>query len=190
MRWIFAIAATGFGLGSAQAQGLEEIRLGVAQHNICVSDCANADKEAGPNLTGELVFASPGFLSFAFKPRPILTGSWNTAGKTSYAGAGLLWRLEFADGWSFEPSLAYVLHDGTNENPYPQGDPVGADFAEHNVLLGSEDLFRTGLALNRDLGDNWGLQLQYDHLSHGQILGNGRNQGLDNIGLRVYWRLP
>ncbi len=25
----------------------------------------------------------------------------------------------------------------------------------------------------------------YEHLSHGQILGDGRNQGLDNIGLRV-----
>jgi lipid A 3-O-deacylase len=38
------------------------------------------------------------------------------------------------------------------------------------------------------MGENWGLQLQYDHLSHGQILGNGRNQGLDNIGVRVYWQ--
>ena len=25
----------------------------------------------------------------------------------------------------------------------------------------------------------------YEHLSHGQVLGNGRNQGIDNIGLRV-----
>jgi lipid A 3-O-deacylase len=30
--------------------------------------------------------------------------------------------------------------------------------------------------------------LIYEHLSHGQILGNGRNQGLDTLGLRVAYR--
>ena len=189
MRLLLAVIATGLGSNAANAQGLEEVRIGVAQHNACVLECSNADKEDGPNVTGELVFASPGFLSFASEPRPIVTASINTAGDTSYGGAGLLWTLDFAENWSFEPSIAYVLHDGTNENPFPQGDPAGAAYAEENLLLGSDDLFRIGLALNRDFGDNWGLQVQYDHLSHGQILGNGRNQGLDNVGVRIYWRL-
>jgi lipid A 3-O-deacylase len=189
MRSPFAVAATLLGLSGAEAQGIEEIRLGVAQHNACVIECGNADKEDGPNMTGELVFASPGFLSFALKPRPLITASINTAGDTSYGGVGLLWNLDFAEDWSFEPSLAYVLHDGTVDNPFPQGDPAGAAYAEENLLLGSDDLFRVGLALNRDFGETWGLQLQYDHLSHGQILGNGRNQGMDNVGVRIYWRL-
>ena len=189
MRILFAIAATAFGLSGASAQGLEEVRLGITQHNVCVIDCGNANKEDGPNVSGELVFASPGFLSFAFEPRPIVTASFNTAGKTSYGGVGLLWTVDFAEHWSLEPSLAYVLHDGTIENPFPQGDPTGAAYAEENLLLGSDDLFRTGVALNRDFGEHWGMQLHYEHLSHGQILGNGRNQGLDNLGVRIYWRL-
>ncbi|MBR9834931.1 MAG: acyloxyacyl hydrolase [Alphaproteobacteria bacterium] len=172
----------------AQAQLIDEVRFGIAQHNICVLDCDNADKEDGPNITGELVFDSPDFLGIILSPRPYVTGSVNTAGNTSYGGVGLLWNWDFSEGWSFEPSLGYVIHDGALGSPYPQGSPEGDAFSQVHVLLGSEDLFRTGLALNRDFGERWGLQLQYDHLSHGQILGNGRNQGLDNIGLRVYYR--
>jgi lipid A 3-O-deacylase len=29
----------------------------------------------------------------------------------------------------------------------------------------------------------------FEHLSHGQILGKGRNQGIDNVGVRVIYRL-
>ena len=99
-----------------------------------------------------------------------------------------MWNFDFAEKWSIEPSFGYVIHDGAVESPFPQGSPESETFSAENVLLGSEDLFRTGLALNRDMGENWGLQLQYEHLSHGQILGDGRNQGLDSIGVRAYWR--
>lgn len=173
---------------SAQAQVIEEVRIGVMQHNICVIDCNNADKEDGPNINGEIVFGSPDLFRYILSPRPYAVASYNTAGKTSYAGVGLAWNWQFAEGWSLEPGLGYVFHDGANESPFPQGDPRGDAFTQENVLLGSDDLFRTSLALNRDFGENWGGQLLYEHLSHGQILGNGRNQGLDNIGVRLYYR--
>lgn len=190
MKKLFGLAIVAGGISAlpASAQLVEEVRVGIAQHNICVLDCDNADKEDGPNVTGEIVFKSPDFLSFAFSPRPYVTGSVNTAGNTSYGGVGLLWNFDFGENWSLEPGLGYVLHDGANSNPFIQGTPQSDRFGEENVLFGSEDLFRTSLALNRQMGENWGLQLQYDHLSHGQILGNGRNQGLDNIGVRVYWQ--
>jgi len=57
-------------------------------------------------------------------------------------------------------------------------------FQDENLLLGSEDLFRTSLAINRELRDGWGVQFIFEHLSHGQVLGNGRNQGLDEVGVR------
>ncbi len=188
--FFFLFAATGI----SHAQPLEEIRLGIAEHNICVIsdnifDCDNANKESGPNITGELVFSSPKILSFAFKPRPMINASYNTSGNTSYAGFGLLWAWDFADRWSFEPSFGLAVHDGVLDNPFDPADPRRRDFDNEVVQLGSEVVFRTGLAINRDLGENWGVQLQYEHLSHGQILAQGTNQGLDNFGLRVYWRL-
>jgi len=172
----------------AEAQLVEEVRVGVLQHNICVIDCKNANKEDGPTVEGELVFASPGVFRYILSPRPYAIASINTAGDTSYGGAGLVWNFDFAEGWSLEPSFGYVLHDGANESPFPQGSPESEAFANENVFLGSDDLFRTGLALNRDFGENWGGQLIYEHLSHGQILGDGRNQGLDSAGVRVYYR--
>ncbi|MEM8615918.1 MAG: acyloxyacyl hydrolase [Pseudomonadota bacterium] len=189
LRAVFAITALTATSGlSAEAQLVEEVRLGVLQHNICITTCKNADKEDGPNIGGDLVFASPDVLDLILSPRPFITGSVNTAGATSYGGAGLMWGWNFAPGWALEPSFAYVIHDGEVDFPFPIGDPRNGPFNEENVIFGSRDLFRTGLAINRDFGKRWGLQVQYEHLSHGQILGSGRNQGIDNIGLRAYYR--
>lgn len=172
----------------ASADILSEVRLGVSQHNICVLDCDNADKEDGPNIMGEVVFQSPGFLRVAGSPRPYLTASANTAGDTSFAGAGLHWNWDFATDWSLEPGFGYVVHDGEIDFPYPQGDPRNNPISAHKVFFGSRDLFRSSLSLTRRFDGPWGVQLTYEHLSHGQILGNGRNQGLDNLGLRVTYR--
>ena len=40
----------------------------------------------------------------------------------------------------FEPGFGYVVHDGDINNPFANGTPESAAFAEENVLLGSEDL--------------------------------------------------
>lgn len=172
-------------LPAAHAGPIEEVRVGVLQHNICVANCKNADKEDGPTVEGEIVFSTPGLLQPLFSPRPYLIASLNTSGDTSYAGGGLLWTFDFADRWGIEPSLGYVIHDGELSNPFANNTPEAAAFFEENILFGSRDLFRSALALNYDLNEDWGLQLQYEHLSHGQILGNGRNQGVDSAGLRV-----
>ncbi len=179
---------TASALAPASAQLIEEVRVGVLQHNICVNDCKNANKEDGPTVEGELVFASPDVFKYLLQPRPFLVASLNVSGDTSYGGGGLMWNWDFAEGWSLEPSLGYVIHDGATESPFPQGSPESFAFSQENVLLGSEDLFRSALSLNRDFGENWGLQLHYEHLSHGQIIGEGRNQGLDSAGIRAYWR--
>lgn len=176
-------------LSAAASADVDEIRFGVVQHNMCVLDCDNADKEGGPNLNGEIVFDSPGFLSLVWSPRPYVMGSYNTAGDTSFGGVGLLWNWDFARDWSFETGVGYVVHDGELTFPYPQGDPRNDPISESKVFLGSRDLFRTTFSLNRDLAGPWGVQVMYEHLSHGQILGNGRNQGLDNIGVRVIYAL-
>ena len=173
---------------AANAQLIEEVRTGVMAHNICVTDCKNANKEDGVNVQGELVFASPNLLHIVGSPRPYAMGSVNTAGETSFGAVGLMWDWHFARGWSFEPSVGYAIHDGETKNPFVRGTPEAATFGREKLLLGSRDLFRTGFALNRDLGENWGMQVIFEHLSHGQILGNGRNQGLDSLGARIYWK--
>lgn len=170
--------------GPANA-GISEAYVGVFQHNACVFDCKNANKEGEPNIEFEVNFDSPGFLSWAWSPKPMLMASVNTQGDTSYAGFGLDWSFNITDNWSIDPSFGYVVHDGELENPYPPGSPEGNQFAEENVFLGSRDLFRTGLGITYHFSSPWMVQGYYEHLSHGQVLGTGRNQGLDEFGIRV-----
>lgn len=186
MRTVAGIAAFGAAMMLAPAAnaGVDEIHFGVMQHNICVLDCKNADKEDGPNIEMQVSFDSPGFLRWAGSPQPYIMASINTAGDTSFGGFGLEWRWDFAEGWALEPGFGYVVHDGEIENPFPSGSPAAADWAEEHVQYGSEDLFRTSIGLTRDFAGPWEGQLFFEHLSHGQVLGNGRNQGVDQIGIR------
>jgi lipid A 3-O-deacylase len=186
--FVALLALAALPAATASAQLVEEMRAGLTDHNVCVLGCDNADKEDGPNLNGELVFASPAFLEAIGSPRPYVMGSHNLGGDTNFGGAGMHWNWDFADGWSFEPGFGYVIHDGELSFPFPQGDPRNDVVSESKIFFGSRDLFRTSVSLNRDFGDRWGAQLMYEHLSHGQILGKGRNQGLDNIGVRVIYR--
>jgi len=181
------LAAFGAALMCAPAAnaGIDEVHVGLMQHNICVTNCKNADKEDGPNIELQLSFDSPSFLSWAGAPQPYLMASVNTAGDTSFGGFGLEWRWEFAENWAIEPGVGYVIHDGELENPFPNGSPQAAEFAAEHVQYGSRDLFRTSIGLTRDFAGPWEGQVFYEHLSHGQILGSGRNQGVDQIGIRL-----
>ncbi|MGD9816973.1 MAG: acyloxyacyl hydrolase [Hyphomonadaceae bacterium] len=183
-----ALGVAAFGAAVAFAPAahadIAEIHVGVMAHNICVTDCKNAGKEDGSNVEFQVSFDSPAFLSWAGSPQPYIVASINTAGETSFGGFGLEWRWEFADGWALEPGFGYIIHNGETNNPFPNGSPQAQAFADEHVLLGSEDLFRTSLGLTRDFEGPWEAQLFFEHLSHGQVLGSGRNQGLDQIGIR------
>ncbi len=187
LKTMAGVAAFGAAMTLAPAAhaGIDEVHVGVMQHNICVTDCKNADKEDGPNLELQVSFDSQGWLGWAGSPQPYLMASINTAGDTSFGGFGLEWRWDFAEGWAIEPGVGYIMHDGETNNPYPNGSPEAAAFTEENVLLGSEDLFRTSLGLTRDFEGPWEAQVFFEHLSHGQILGEGRNQGMDQAGIRL-----
>ncbi len=171
----------------AHADVVESYRLGVMAHNVQVVDPKNANKEDGVNINGEVRFHSPDFLRYIWSPHPYAMASVNTAGNTSFAGIGLEYDWEFLDGWHFEIGEGYVFHSG---NLNIKGDTATERgiYQDENLLLGSRDLFRTNIALTRDFTDTLSGQIIFEHLSHGQILGDGRNQGLDEVGIRLVWR--
>ncbi len=182
-------AAVAFALagGTPAFAQVDSVRLGVMDHNIKVTDGKNADKESGVNINGEVRFASPDFLRWAMSPHPYAMASVNTDGNTSFAAVGLAWEFRLSERWRFESGFGYALHNGEVNNPFPAGTQAAVDFSETRVLLGSRDLFRSSLALSYALSDTLAVQALYEHLSHGQILGKGRNQGLDEIGVRLIW---
>ncbi len=191
---VLALAAAGMTLGgtamadAAQAGAVEEVKVGVLAHNICVANCKNADKEDGPVVDIQVNFKSPGFLGWAFSPQPYVAIAPNVSGDTSFAAVGLEWTFEFADGWAIVPGFGYAVHDGEVKNAFPNGDPRATAFASEHVLYGSRDLFRSSLGLQKEFGDRWTGEITYAHYSHGQILGSGRNQGTDQAGVRIGYR--
>ena len=167
---------------------IDEIRLAYV-NNLQDDQGEIVDGKEGENAELELVSSSPDFLNIIGSPRPYLMVSGNVSDDgVNFGGVGLLWRWEFADGWAFEPGFGYIIHDGELDNPFPDNTQAAADFSAEHQLLGSRDLFRTTLALEREFGTRFAAQLYYEHMSHGQVLDEGRNQGLDYVGLRLLYR--
>lgn len=115
--------------------------------------------------------------------------SANLAGETSFGGAALEWRIPLGAGgnWSFDPHFGVVVHDGDPlRNPFPPSQSVDrARFDAEELALGSRDLFRLGFGVTWRATEDWNVQFAFEHLSHGQILGDGVNQGLDNAGVKI-----
>jgi lipid A 3-O-deacylase len=183
---VLALAAGA--MGSAHAK-VEELRLGVVGNIRSDHGDIVEGKHEGANIEFDVVSSSPDFLNLIGSPRPYVFASIATDDDgVSFGGVGLYWRWEFADGWAFEPGFGYIIHDGEVDNIYAPGTPEAVAFEQDNQLLGSKDLFRSSFALERELGDRAAVQLYWQHMSHGQVLDEGRNQGLDYVGLRFLYR--
>jgi lipid A 3-O-deacylase len=182
------LAAAALGAAASPACAQTEMRVGVMAHNVRLIDPKNANKEAGPNVEAEVVFGAPDALHWAGSPHPYLLASANTQGNTSYAAAGLEWQWRFAEGWALQPGFGIAVHDGKTDNPFPNGSPQSLAFQNAHVLLGSRTLFHPTLSLSRDISDHVAVEFAYEHLSNGQILHHGRNQGLDEAGIRLSYK--
>jgi lipid A 3-O-deacylase len=186
---LFGALAAAAALTATPAQAkIEEVRLGAVGNIRSDHGDIVEGKEEGANIEIELVSSSPDFLNIIGSPRPYAMASINTDDGVSFGGVGVLWRWEFADGWAFEPGFGYIIHNGELDNPFLGTSAEGIAFEEEHQLLGSRDLFRSSFALEREFGDRAAVQLYWQHMSHGQILDEGRNQGLDFVGMRFLYR--
>lgn len=177
------------GLAAPAMARVEELRIGGVGNIRSDHGDIVEGKHEGENVEIDIVSSSPDFLNIIGSPRPYLMASVATEGDgVNFGGVGVYWRWEFADGWAFEPGFGYVVHDGEIDNPHAPGTPEAAAFEADNQLLGSRDLFRTSFALEREFGERLAVQLYWEHMSHGQVLDAGRNQGLDYVGMRFLYR--
>ena len=173
--------------GAAQAK-MESGTIGLLVHSVPASDIKNSDKESGLDIQAQVNFTPPGFFKYALSPEPYLIATLNTNGDTSYAGFGFQWDFGFLEKWHFNPAVGYVIHTGDTNEPYTRADPRYQAYLDEHLLLGSKDLFRLALAVSREIGPNLEAEISLEHLSHGFIIGDGRNQGLDNAGVRLIYK--
>lgn len=110
--------------------------------------------------------------------QPLVYGSLNTAGETSYAAAGLSAR--FGDRLYIQPGLAVAVHTGSAANfQHPDHDHV--DF-------GSRVLFAPEIGVGARITDRASIEASWIHLSHGTLFGK-QNPGMDNFGVRLNFGL-
>jgi len=128
------------------------------------------------------------------RPEAQLFVSANTEVSTHFAAVGLSWPLTIAYGGRLyvRPGfgVAYTTGAadvGNSEDPSagPAERARRLHLARTRIDFGSKVLFEEELAFGYRFAPRWALEAAYTHLSNGQILHRGKNQGLDDVGLRV-----
>jgi len=167
---------------SVDAQ-IAEVRVGITEFDERSLNLSLSTQRANENsvaINGEILFEEPNFLKWALSPQPYIGGTINLEGKTSYGGAGLLWRQNFGKKVYGDFAFGLVAHTGTKNI---------SDFFERispnreDIQFGSSILFREQVALGYNINKHWSTELFYEHLSNAGLASN--NEGADSLGFRA-----
>ncbi len=161
--------------GTGSKYGVSELRFGLLAHN---RGPIASRTEDGAQINMEARFASPGFLSLLFEPRPTVGASINTAGDTSFLYGGLTWGGFVWRGLFVEGFFGMAVHDGWLDSHDP--DPP-------RRLMGSRVVFREALEIGYRFLDVHSLSFMVDHYSNAGWIAE-RNQGNDDFGLRYGYK--
>ena len=130
-------------------------------------------------------------------PRAHIFVAGNTEGDTNYIAAGLSWRIPISDSrrWYVQPGMGLAYQDGYDLFPDFSEPGISPEEFDRRVALrseriefGSHVLFEPEIALGYQISDSTAIELSYVHLSNGQIFHQGKNEGLDEVGIRLTHR--
>lgn len=110
-------------------------------------------------------------------PSPYILVSVSTEGGTNLAAAGLSWKI--GHKVYLRPGIGLAIHDRSSNVVYGnlRGD------------LGSRILFEPEVALGVQASDRVSVEASWIHVSHAGLFNSAQNPGMDNIGLRLNFRL-
>lgn len=109
-------------------------------------------------------------------PSPYVFVSVSTEGGTNLAAAGLSWKI--GDRVFLRPGIGLAVHDRSSHVVYGnlRGD------------LGSRILFEPELGVGFRIGERMSAEATWVHVSNAGLLAN-QNPGMENIGIRISYRL-
>lgn len=196
---MFAVAATA-ALGCAAPALAGEAFVGVYKHDVTFIGKAvglgAAGREDGVDV--HLGYRTDRLESLRWLGRPQVHTmvSINSKNTSNFVAAGFDWKIDFGQpgGFYLRPGMGLAYTDGKAKLP-PSNAP-GLSQAEidrrtylyyHRIEFGSHVLFEPELALGYQVSDKMSVELSYTHLSNGQIFHQGKNQGLDDAGVRLVY---
>jgi hypothetical protein len=132
------------------------------------------------------------FLSWIFKPQLHVMVSINDRYPDDFAAVGFDWRIRFSERWYFRPGIGLAYNTGKANIPAVYGPGVSPAQSlinlheyETRIAYGDHYLFEPELAFGYNISPKISLEASYVHLSNGQILHQGKNEGVDDAGLRL-----
>lgn len=184
----------------ATPAGAAELLLGAYAHDVTyigkVVGSGAAGREGGADI--ELGVRSDRIESWRWlgAPQAHAFVSLNTDNTSNFVAAGLSWPIRMGDTFYFRPGLGLAYTDGKAGLPpvnAPGLTPAEVQRRLHlyntRIDFGSQILFEPELNLGVHLTDRLSAELSWVHISNGEIFHHGKNQGLDDTGVRLVYAL-
>lgn len=111
--------------------------------------------------------------------QPYAFAAVNTAGKTHYAAVGI--SAKFGDRFFIRPGVGLAVHTGSAQNIH---DPT-----DDEIEFGTRILFEPELGIGARINDRMTIEASWVHMSHARVF-SGQNPGIDNVGIRLSYKLP
>ena len=187
-------------LGAAAPALAGEVYVGALKHDVTfIGEAVGlgaAGREGGVDI--HLGYRTERVESLTWLGRPQVHAmvSINSENTSNFVAVGFNWKLDFGQkgGFYLRPGMGLAYTDGeTGLPPVNQPGISQAEIDRRLVLyntridFGSKVLFEPELALGYQFNDRWSAELAYTHLSNGQIFHQGKNQGLDDVGVRLVY---
>ncbi len=174
--WKFGVAAAVIALGQAHPAMAGEVFGGVLAHEVdtpftLTTFESGVDFQIG--YRGDKIVGLP----VIGGPSPYAFVSLNSVGDTSFAAAGLSWKI--GKTLFVRPGIGLAIHTGK----IPQNGP-----GTKRIDLGSRILFEPEIGVGYQINSRLSVEANWTHISNAQLL-SGQNPGLDTIGLRAHIRL-
>lgn len=197
-----AVAAV---LSMVGAQGFErahaaEAFAGLYAHDVTALGnfvgLGAAGREHGADLHLGLRSARLQGLRVIGRPQAHAFVSINSQLTSNFAAIGLDWRIALGRRVYFRPGVGLALTDGKTVLPPAnvpgltlQEEDRRASLYYNRIAFGSRILFEPEVALGYQVTPRLAVEAAYTHLSNGQVFHKGKNQGLDDAGVRLVWKL-
>lgn len=196
---LFAAAAVA-ALGFAAPALAQEVFGGLYKHDVTFLGNAvglgAAGREDGVDVHLGYRTARVQSLGWLGRPQVHAFVSINSENTSNFVAAGFDWPIELGapGGFYLRPGFGLAYTDG--EAGLPPANAPNLSQAERDrrtklyytrIDFGSQLLFEPELALGYKFNDSWSGELSYTHLSNGQIFHQGKNQGLDDVGVRLVY---
>lgn len=133
-------------------------------------------------------------LALIGRPQAHAFVSLNSENTSNFVAAGLSWPIALTEKLYVRPGLGLAYTDGEAGLPpvnAPDLSPAEVQRRLHlyrtRIDFGSQVLLQPELSLGYRFNDRWAGELSWVHISNGQIFHKGKNQGMDDAGVRLIY---